>query len=175
MPMTSTTIEARAKAPIWIHLPRFAQGTVASLVRPAVEQEGQEGREDDEVDRGVLGAHDAEVAEDLVEGPPHLVDLGRGQDEGLRRGPDQDAQGDDPQEVLDPAAITLGAVDAVHGEPEVVVGRQEEGSDQHRLHDEEPGQHPAHHVNAELLVVDVDLEAEVVAGKGERAGAPGWR
>ena len=45
------------------------------LVATSVEQEREEGRQDDQVDGRILGAHDAEQAEDRVVGPAHGVDL----------------------------------------------------------------------------------------------------
>ena len=150
-----------------ILLVELGPGDGGDLVASPVDEEREEGRQDEDIDRGVLGAHHAEGTEHGVVGAADLVDLPRGEDERLGRGPDQDAEGDDAQEELDPSLVALGARDAVHPQPEVVVRREEERADEHRLHHEEPREHAAHHVDAELLVEPVDLEAQVVAGEGQ--------
>ena len=98
----------------------------------------------------------------------HRPDLGDRRDDRPRRRPDHEAQHDRDEQVLDDLLDRLLPLDPPHAEPEVVVGREEEVSDQDRLNDEEPREGPAHHREPERLREGVDLLREPVAGEWKR-------
>ena len=123
------------------------------LAGPAVEQEADERRQDQDVDGGVLGRHHAEEPEDGVRGSAHRPDLRDRGDDRTRRRPDHEAEHDHRQEVLDHLLEALRAFDPPHPQPEVVIGGEEQVADEHRLDDEEPREGAAHHRQAERLRV----------------------
>jgi hypothetical protein len=147
--------------------PRDHRGLAAA----AVEHEAQEGRQDEDVDGGVLGRHHAEVAEHRVRRTAHRLDLLGGGDDRPRRRPHREAQRDHHQHRPDVGAVALGALDALHAQPQVPVGEQEEVADQHRLDDEQPREGAAHHRQAHGLREGVDLRRQPVAGKRQRQKA----
>ena len=67
------------------------------LAAAAVEHEAQEGRQDQDVDRRVLGRHHAEVAEHRMGRAAHRLDLIGGGNDRARRRPDGKADGDHHQ------------------------------------------------------------------------------
>ena len=138
------------------------------LSRPAVEKEAHEGREDQDVDGGVLGGHDTQETEDRVRRSSHRPEFGNGCDDRSRRHPDHEAERDRDEKVLDEFLDRLVPLDPPHPEPEVVVGREEETPDQDRLNDEKPREGPSHHREPERLRVGVDLAREIVASEGKR-------
>ncbi len=95
----------------------------------------------------------------------HRADLAQRGDEAPRGGPDHESERDHDEEVLDPGPEALGARDALHAEPEVVVRAQEQHADEDGLDDPEPRHEAAHHRDAHRLVVSVDLEPEPVPGE----------
>ena len=60
-------------------------------------------------------------------------------------------------------------------DPQVVVGREEQHADEQGLDDPEPAHEAAHHRDAHLLVVLVDLAAQPVAGEGQDDEGARWR
>src|SRR3972149_6550319 len=81
----------------------------------------------------------------------------------LARGgpPDHEAGGKDHEEIRHVLAVALRAGDALHAEPEIVVGADEEDADEDGLDDPEPRHEAAHHGDAHGLVIGVDLAPQV--------------
>ena len=166
MPREMTMIAAPAKIESCAAWPALRPRHRRDLPRPAVEEEAHEGREDQDVHGGVLGGHDAEITENRVRRSSHRPDFGDRRDDRSRRRPDHEAERDRDEQVLDELLKRLHPLDPPHPEPEVVVGREEEVPDQHRLDDEQPREGPAHHREPERLRERVDLLREPVAGEG---------
>ena len=98
----------------------------------------------------------------------HLARLFQTGHETVGGQPDEETHRQNPEQTGSKAPIALRARDTLHTEPEIIVGPQEERANEHRLHDEQPGKNPAHHGDAELLVIPIDLPAEPVASKRQR-------
>ena len=91
--------------------------------------------------------------EDRVGRSSHRADLGDRSDDRPRCRPDREAERDRDEQVLDELLERLLPLDPAHAEPEIIVGREEQIPDQHRLDDEQPRERPAHHRQAERLRV----------------------
>ena len=146
-----------------------ADGNRAIHVGPAVEQEGEEGRQDDQVDHGVLGRHQPQELQDRVElGPAHFTDLQTAERQVVGGQPDGKRQDQRQEDPFDEFVIALGPRNAGHAAPQIVIGDQEQRAHQHRLNDEGPGEIAAHHVVAHHRAGRIDLAAKIVAGKRQR-------
>ena len=88
-------------------------------------------------------------------------------DHRMRGGPNDPAHHEQYQHPLGVLRKALGAGNAPHARPQVIVGGNEEHPDEHGLHDPEPAHEASHHRDAHLLVVLVNLAAEPVAGEGQ--------
>jgi len=96
----------------------------------------------------------------------HRLHLGAARDHRVRRGPDDHARDQHQQQPLGVRPVALGARDPAHAEPQVVIAREEQHADQERLQDPQPAHEPAHHRDAHLLVVLVDLAASQYPANG---------
>ena len=77
-------------------------------------------------------------------GPTQSFQFLIGQDQRVRREPDQETANDGNRQILDVTVVTNRTVTATHATPEVVICRQEQSTDQNRLDDEKPGKNATH-------------------------------
>ncbi|EGV50764.1 hypothetical protein Rifp1Sym_ck00050 [endosymbiont of Riftia pachyptila (vent Ph05)] len=138
------------------------------LVGAAIELEREKGDDQHQVHRDILRRHDPQRTEEMVVAATQLGDLRRRQDQRMRRHPGEETDHQHKRDKADQRFVTLRSLGARHACPEVVVTRQQDGADQHRLHNKQPGQDAAHGSDAHLLGVGVDLRHQPVAGEGQR-------
>ena len=101
-------------------------------------------------------------------GPAERTQLGIGQHQRVRREPDQKSANQHDGDIFYVTVVAHTAVAAPHAAPEIIISRQEERADQHRLDNEQPSENATHQGDAHLLTVGIDFGGQIVAGKGQR-------